>query len=444
MVAIYKTNAKPTLQGKYLTLQPDSTDYEVNGIGRYQKKIAFISGALPGEQVQVQVTEDKADFIKAVTVKVLQASTDRIPAACRHFSRCGGCQLQYLTPSRQQQLKQQGVDELIRHQTGLAQLPWQLVLTATAAGYRRKARIGLWFDKKRATLSVGFRQNQSKQITDISECLVLSPVLMPVFQVLKQVVAVLKKPEHITHAEVIDADGQAYVIIRHVDTLSTEEKQRFIDAWPQAVWLGEPQSGVYQYWQQTAEILSYRLTSQQLDIQFRPSDFIQVNAAVNQQMIDQAIAWLAPTPQDTVLDLYCGVGNFSLALAQVAAKVYGIEGVDAMVQQAALNARNNGLTNIEFQQADLHLPWPVADWNSKACRKVLLDPARAGAQGAVEQLLRLKPQDILYVSCNPATFARDARIILQSGYQLQKISGIDMFPHTSHLELMALFTRTVT
>lgn len=440
MVNIYKAKPKASLLGKTLMFNIDNTDYEVQGISRQADKIAFISSALPGEQVQARVTEDKAGFIKANVVKVLKASASRVTPPCQYAARCGGCQLQHLAPQSQRELKQQGIDELIRHQTGLAVLPWQPVLAADDSGYRRRARIGIWYDKKQRCFSVGFRQQADKQIVNLSHCMVLSPTLVPVFSVLKHVLPQLKDPTTVTHAEVLLAGDTAFVIIRHVKVLSAAEQQLFIAAWPEAVWLGEAEPGQFSYWQQ-AVIPQYHLAEQQLTLQFSPDDFIQVNAVLNQQMVTQALNWLNVSETDTVLDLYAGIGNFTLALAQRAKKVQALEGVAKMVQQLATNAKLNGLSNIDASQADLHLAWPKASWNQPSYNKVLLDPARAGAQGAVEQIVKLKPAQILYVSCNAATFARDAKVLLQRGYQLEKICGVDMFTHTSHLELMALFSK---
>ncbi len=443
MVAIYKAKSGRGLQGKTIELQINDTDYEGNGIGRYQQKIAFVSGALPQETVQAQVNEDKAGYLKATVRKVLRPSAERIKPECRFFGHCGGCQLQYLAMTPQQQLKQHGIDALIRHHTGLEVLPWQPLLSADSWGYRRKARIGVWFDRKQQRYQVGFRQAASRELADIADCKVLSPVIAPVLGILRQVLPVMEQPGAITHVEATDAGGQAFLVVRHTAVLSNNEKQAFIDAWPQAVWIGEPQSGEFEFWQGKTETFSYWLTEQQLQLTFGPADFIQVNAGVNQLMVNQALAWLAPGPEDTILDLYAGAGNFSLPLAQRAAKVVALEGVSTMVQRASDNAALNQLNNVECAQADLHLPWPDTSWNRPVYQKIVLDPARAGAQGAVEQVTALKAAQILYVSCNPATFARDAKVILAAGYQLHKISGIDMFPQTSHLELMALFNRVV-
>ncbi|MDR6981510.1 23S rRNA (uracil1939-C5)-methyltransferase [Rheinheimera pacifica] len=440
MLNVYKAKPKASLLGKTFTFHIDDSDYEVHGISKHEQKIAFVSAALPGEKVQARVLEDKAGFLKASTVKVLQASALRITPPCRFAVQCGGCQLQHISITHQRELKQQGIDKLIRHQTGLVNLPWQPMLTAADSGYRRRARIGIWYDKKQRRLSVGFRQSADKQIVAVDNCMVLSPMLAPVFNVLNQVLSQLKDPAVVTHAEVLEADGNAFVILRHIKALTDAEQQLFINAWPEAVWLGEAEPGVFSYWQQPA-VPQYQLTEQQLSLQFAPDDFIQVNAALNQQMVTQALNWLNISANDTVLDLYSGIGNFTLALAQRAKTVRAVEGVAKMVQQLATNAKLNGLSNVEAYQADLHLAWPKAQWNRPVYNKVLLDPARAGAQGATEQIVKLKPAQILYVSCNAATFARDARVLLQGGYKLDKIGGVDMFAHTSHLELMALFSR---
>ncbi len=441
MVSLYKPKQKTQLLGQQVKLDVTSTDYEVNGISRWRQKIAFISGALAGEQVLARVTEEKANFIKARTEQVLTASPLRVTPFCPHYAACGGCQVQHVAPNEQAQLKQAGVAQLICHQTGLDALPWQPLLTGTMQGYRRKARIGVWYDAKRQKLTVGFRQAGSKTLTAIDHCAILSPVLQPIFTVLQQVVPKLARPDSITHVEVIAADQQPYVVVRHVAPLTQEEQQQFVNAWPKANWFGEANAGQLLNWQADTANPSYHLTTQGLRLAFKPSDFIQVNAELNQQMVDQALAWLKPNAEETILDLYAGIGNFSLALAQRAKMVHGVEGLTEMVHQASANAALNGLTNVQFWQADLHLPWGKVAWHKPIYQKVLLDPARAGAEGAVAQLLLLKPAQILYISCNAATFARDAKVLLKSGYQLQKIAGIDMFPHTSHLELMALFSR---
>ncbi|MBV2130641.1 23S rRNA (uracil(1939)-C(5))-methyltransferase RlmD [Arsukibacterium indicum] len=440
MVTLYKAKAKTGLAKSTITLDIDNTDYEVNGLGRYKQKIAFVSGALKGEKVQAVVLEDKPGFLKAKTSKVLVAAAERQTPFCPHFHQCGGCQLQYLDNDQQRALKQQGVDQLIRHQTGLTSLPWQPMLTGADTHYRRKARLGVWYDKKTRQLSVGFRAEGSKAITAITECSMLSPLLSPAVTLLPPVIKALPDPAIITHLELFTAGEQPYVVVRHVKPLSAAQQQAFVESWPQAYFLGDDGSEQLQAWQTGTPTPAYTLAAQDITLQFAPGDFIQVNEAINQQMVSQALAWLQVNADDTILDLYAGIGNFSLALARSAKTVQGIEGVAKMVQQAATNAELNGLSNASFARADLHLPWPDAPWRRQRYTKVVLDPARAGALGAIEQISALKAAQILYISCNAATFARDANVLLGQGYQLQKLAGVDMFPHTSHLELMALFS----
>lgn len=444
MVKIYQaakgSRDKPQ-QLKQIEVQIERLDHEAQGIGFEQKRIVFVSGALPGERVKVQLTEQKDKSAKGKVVKVLQASPLRQVPECTHFAECGGCQLQYLSAEHQLELKQQGVDQLLRHSTGLASLPWQAPLKSQGQGYRRKARIGVWFDKKTQQFTVGFRKANDKVITSVEHCLVLSPALAPVFSVLQQQLPKLQQGSAITHVEALDADGQVYLIVRHIRPLPESDRHALIEAWPEARWIGEAVPELYQPWQVGTAEPGYSLPAFALTLKFSAADFIQVNPEINQQMVQQAVDWLNPGPEDQVLELYSGIGNFSLALAQCTKWVHGLEGVSAMVQRAQANAALNGLTNLSFSQADLHLPWPKADWNQPKYQKVLLDPARAGAVGAIEQIAALTPAQILYVSCNPLTFARDAKVLLACGYQLDKISAMDMFPQTSHLELMALFHR---
>ena len=437
MVSIYQTKKKSNLpQHGALTIQ--RWDHEAQGISTHQGNICFVDGALPGEQVQVRFTEQKKDYSRAVVQKVLQPSALRINALCPSATQCGGCQLQYLAPESALALKQDAVAALLQHQLKLNELPWQPALSAAATGYRRKARIGVWFDKTTQQFQVGFRRAGSKEILDVPECLVLSPVIAKVLPVLRQTLPALKHGSAVTHAEVLDADGQAFVVIRHIRPLSDADKALLVAAWPDAFWLGEAESNQFAAWQADTPVPRYQLAAGQV-LQFDPTDFIQVNSRINQAMVTQALAWLMPEKSDQVLDLYCGIGNFSLAFAPLVAQVTGVEGVANMVQRATANAALNGYSNCSFVQGDLHLPWQGQPWSRGKYHKVILDPARAGAAGAVDEVAKLKPAQILYVSCNAATFARDARVLLANRYQISKIGVMDMFPYTSHLELMALF-----
>lgn len=437
MVSIYQTKKKNNLP-QHAILEIQRWDHEAQGISTHQGKICFVDAALPGEQVQCRITEQKKDYSRAQVQKVLQPSAARVKPQCPSAAECGGCQLQFVAAETALQLKEQAVAGLLAHQLKVADLPWQPALTADSSAYRRKARIGVWFDKNSRQFQVGFRKAGSKEILDIPFCMVLSPVIAPVLSVLRATLPQLQHGSAITHAEVLDADGQAFVVIRHIRPLADADKALLKAAWPEAWWIGEPQSDEFVAWQPATPQPEYQLSSGQR-LQFDATDFIQVNARVNQAMVAQAIAWLMPEKSDQVLDLYCGIGNFSLAFAPWVASVTGVEGVAKMVQRANANAALNGYNNCSFMQGDLHLSWQGQPWSHSKYHKVILDPARAGAAGAVDEVAKLKPAQILYVSCNAATFARDARVLLANRYQIRKIGVMDMFPYTSHLELMALF-----
>lgn len=446
MVSIYKSKAKAVTTPQHPELDIERWDQEAQSIAYHQGKICFVDGALPGERVKVSLTEQKAHYLKGRVSKVLTSSPLRIAPQCRFFGTCGGCQLHYISAENSRILKQQALDQQLQHQLKLEYLPWQPVLAGEDSGYRRKARIGVWFEKKTNSFTVGFRKAGGKEITQVTDCMVLSPVIAPVLAVLQNTLPSLKQGSAVTHVEVLDADGKAFVVVRHIRPLPDLDQQTLQQAWPEACWIGEAEPDQFSYWPELAPTVlpstpSYQLADG-LQLNFAPTDFIQVNAKVNQAMVVQAVAWLAPVNTDQILDLYCGIGNFSLALAKHAGMVVGLEGVAAMVTTASQNASFNGINNASFAQVDLHLPWPKADWNQPKYQKVLLDPARAGALGAIDEVARLKPAQVLYVSCNPTTFARDAKVLLAKGYRLDKIGMMDMFPYTSHLELMALFSHT--
>ncbi len=441
MVSIYKAKAKA--QGpQHLTLTLERWDHEAQSIAYHDGKICFVQGGLPGETVKVKLNEQKPQYNKGKVLTVLNASPLRIQPACPVAGQCGGCQLHYVGAEDSLVLKQQAVAQLLAHQLKINELPWQSAISAGDTGYRRKARIGIWYEKSTKQFQVGFRKDQSNEVLAVEQCLVLSPVIAKVLPVLQTILPKLKHGSVITHAEVFDADGQAYVIIRHIKELTAGDVELLRQSWPEAYWYGEAESDVLTPWQANTPEPSYSLAlsgREPLHLAFKAGDFIQVNAAVNQLMVDQALQWLAPASGDNILDLYCGIGNFSLALAASGAKVLGLEGVPAMVKRARDNAKANGLDNCEFSHVDLHLPWPKVAWNKAGFNKVLLDPARAGAPGAIDEITRLKPAQILYVSCNPTTFARDAKVLLAKGYRIAKIGVMDMFPYTCHLEVMALF-----
>jgi 23S rRNA (uracil1939-C5)-methyltransferase len=297
----------------------------------------------------------------------------------------------------------------------------------------------MMWDKKSQLLQFGFRRKQSKEIVTVTDCAVLEPSLNELLPELKSLLSVFKKPDQLGHVELVKGDNTSVLVLRHLSPLAdkdltalkefAQQHQLTLYVMPNANQLDKV-LGEQAYYQEVG-----------VTIPFLPSNFIQVNQQVNQEMVEQALEWLDVQKDDRVLDLFCGLGNFSLPLAKLADKVVGIEGVDEMVEIAKNNALHNKITNVEFYQANLEQEFAGEIWAQQQFNKVLLDPARAGAVGIVDQLASLGAERVVYVSCNPATLARDSQSLLEQGYQLKKLGMLDMFPHTSHLESMALFVK---
>jgi 23S rRNA (uracil1939-C5)-methyltransferase len=307
-------------------------------------------------------------------------------------------------------------------------------------GYRRRARVSLFVDKKTRQLHFGFRKKQSKQIAQVTDCPVLAPqlnVLLPeIYAELKQ----FKKPDQLGHVELVLGDNGPCITLRHMSNLTEPEVEALVR-------LAERHNATLYLMPQTdqLDLISGEIPFYQengVKVPFTPNNFIQVNQAVNQKMVAQAIQWLDPQDSDRVLDLFCGLGNFSLPIAKLAKHVVGIEGVAEMVEKATNNASLNQINNAQFYHANLEQDFDGQVWAAEKFDKVLLDPARAGASGIIDQVSALGAQRVVYVSCNPATLARDSQSLIEQGYKLTKLGMLDMFPHTSHLESMALFEKS--
>lgn len=413
-------------------------DHNGAGIAYQKNKPVFIDGALPGEQVVIQLTESKSKFARAKLIKLLKPSEQRLKPFCKHFNQCGGCHLQHLGYDSQIEHKAQSLTHLMnQYKTDKTEVAQPIVGDET--GYRRRARISLFVDKKTQKLQFGFRKKQSKQIENITDCAVLEPRLNVLLPKLKNLLNTFSNLTSLGHAELVLGYTGPVMVLRHLKPLVEKDEQALIAL--------AKEEGVTLYsMPETDKLLrlvgdapAYKETG--VTLPFEPNHFIQVNQKVNQQMVAQAIEWLEPKADERVLDLFCGLGNFSLPIAQQSAFVVGVEGVDEMVQQATSNAELNQLSNTEFYQANLEEDLSSQPWAKEKFDKVLLDPARAGASGIVDQISALGAKRVVYVSCNPATLARDSESLEKQGYQLAKLGMLDMFPHTSHLESMALFIK---
>ncbi|PJC86339.1 23S rRNA (uracil(1939)-C(5))-methyltransferase RlmD [Vibrio sp. HA2012] len=438
MARFYQPKKKAAPATKHQAIMIEKLDHQGAGIGYLNRKPVFVEGALPGEEVLIQLTEDKSKYARGTLIRQLSVSEHRVTPFCPHYSECGGCNMQHLSYVEQLKHKQASLSQLMKKFAGEQTEP-EATITGPQTGYRRRARFSLLKDKKTAALRFGFRKKQSKQIVNIDQCPVLAPELNALLPELKRVLSGFKHQEQLGHAELVLGDNTPVVLLRILKPLVAADQQAITD------FAGRHHLALYL---QVADSAPERITGETacytetgLRIPFLPTNFIQVNRSVNQQMVAQALEWLDVQPDEQVLDLFCGLGNFSLPLAQQAAQVVGVEGVQEMVTQAADNAASNGLHNTAFYQADLEQALAGQAWAETRFEKVLLDPARAGAAGVVEQLAGLGAKRVVYVSCNPATLARDSQCLLQQGYKLQKMGMLDMFPHTSHLESMALFVK---
>jgi len=437
MANFFKPSAKKQ-SGQEIQIKINRLDSNGTGVGMHQKKPVFVDGALPNEIIKAKLVEQKNKYARAKLISVETASELRVKAKCLHFLSCGGCDLQHLSFLAHIDFKKLKVTELFAR-SGIAQeLPWQSEIVSEPWHYRRKARIGVQYNKN-GDATVGFRQKATNQLVAIKSCVVLVEPLATIFQLLKELLAKLSGVNSVGHIEVI-ATEQTSLIVRQLIKLSAKDKSIWLDYAKQYDWQVFIDNGKEVLPLTKVKPLSYHI-NENIELTFTTDNFIQVNHDVNKLMVQQAIDWLALTHTDSVLDLFCGLGNFTLPIAATAADVIGIEGVDSMVAQAGGNAKNNSIDNCQFYQANLNSAWKTESWAQQTFNKALIDPARAGAYEALEQLVKLNIKQLLYVSCDPSTLARDSALLISQGYKITKIALVDMFSQTKHIETMVLFTR---
>lgn len=425
------TQDKP-ISSPVRTFTIESTTHEGNGVARENGKVTFVEGALTGEQVEARLVKEGRQFNQAITLKRLQDSPVRVLPPCPHFEHCGGCQLQHMDVAAQRDLK---VDWLAGQFRKLA-LPDEMSrLEGKDFGYRRRARISVFVKNNQA--QIGFRAKSSNNIVDIKQCQVLEPSLQAVYQALREQLLASPLVAKLGHIELLLDDQGVCVVLRQSRDMAVTDQQALND-WAQTqnvtlLWQAPEQKKV-------AIDSPRHYTIDDLALNFHPQDFIQVNAEINQAMVEQAMNWLSLSQNDVVLDLFCGAGNFSLPLAKRAGHVLAVEAIESMVEMGQSNAAQAQLDNLEFLAEDLTQA-PSNRLKKAKITKALLDPPRAGAFEFLPTLVRLKPQQILYVSCNAATLARDAEYLVENGFRVSKVCMMDMFPHTSHVEAMMLLQK---
>lgn len=430
-----------------MILDINKLSHDGRGIATIDGKTTFVHGALPGEKVLCQITYQHKRYNEGKTLEVITPAINRVKPPCEHFGICGGCSMQHISMDSQLAFKQEVLLEQLLHFGNV--IPAEILppLSGKPLGYRGKARLGVRYVIKKGQLLVGFREKQSNLLADIKQCPVLHTSVATLINDLTSLIMSLSQYEHIPQVELAVGDKITALVFRHLTLLSNEDKEKlsqFGQAHHLNIYLqpNPPELTYKLYPQDENEQLSYSLPEFKIEMLFHPLMFTQVNSEMNPLMIKQAIQLLDLQSQDEILDLFCGLGNFTLPIARFAKHVVGIEGSDAMVNIAKQNALHNDIHNTEFYHTNLINPSANDLWLTRKYSKILLDPPRTGAKEIIPYFTQFNANKIVYVSCNPATLARDAReLVHQQGYKLKKAGIINMFPHTSHIEAITLFEK---
>jgi len=429
------------------TPEVDITDlsHDGRGVARLDGKAVFVAGALPGERARIRYTKRSRNFDEAKVEELLTRSPERIEPRCIHFGTCGGCSLQHLSPAAQIAAKQRVLAENFERIGKVEPARWLDPLSDEAWGYRRKGRLSVKWVAKKDKVLVGFREDNPRFVADLSVCHTLLPQVGERLAALGELVGSLDAKAAIAQIEIAAGDDAVALTFRNLQPLSQNDRDALIAFGQQnalAILLqpGGPDS-VTPLWPSQVT-LSFRIPESDIDIEFRPLDFIQVNAGMNRRMIARALELLDPQPDDRVLDLFCGLGNFTLPIARRVGSVVGVEGEAALVARSRENAARNRIANAEFFAADLAADQTDAPWTKQGYDKLLLDPPRSGAAAVLDYLPRKETQRLVYVSCHPGSLARDAGTLVERhGFKLAAAGVMDMFPHTAHVESIALFER---
>jgi 23S rRNA (uracil1939-C5)-methyltransferase len=416
------------------------------GVARIDGKTVFIDGALPDEDVEFVYIQKRRQFDEGKLSSVIKSSPDRITPKCRHFGICGGCNLQHLKPEAQIAIKQKILLDNLQRIGHVTPANVLAPITGDIWGYRRKARLGVRLVEKKGKVLVGFRESASRYLADLSQCEVLVPDVGYHLHELGALVGSLSNPHTIPQIEVAFGDTGKALVLRHLEPLSDSDKQKLIEFAKNTqldIYL-QPKGpdSIHALWPE-APVLRYTLPEYGVGYEFLPSDFVQVNASINQKMVSAVIDALDLSPDHNILELFCGLGNFTLPIAKHVSSVVAVEGDPGLIARARTNANNNRISNVTYIAADLMTDIASKDfWKKSAYDRIFLDPPRSGAELAVHEIGKLGTKRVVYVSCNPSTLARDAQILCaQYSYKLHAAGIMDMFPHTAHVESIAIFQK---
>lgn len=446
------SSAKP-LDSVFIT----NLSHDGRGIAHINAKITFVEGALPGEEVTIEYLHKRSKYDEAKVVSILKASEDRVVPSCPHFDICGGCSLQHLNPKAQILFKQSVLLEQLKHFANLVPEKILPPLTGENLHYRRKARLGVKFVIKKNKLLIGFHERNGRYLADLQSCVILRAEIGTKLEQIAKLIYSLSIYDSIPQIEIACGDENIALILRCLKPPTTEDLEKIRQISEKYVWTIYLQNkgldSIELFNNPTEEDLTYKLfitpdkdDKYKLDdvsivMHFTPIDFIQVNSSINQKMVRSVINLLDLQKEDSVLDLFCGLGNFTLPIALHSREVVGIEGETGLVNRAYKNAEFNGIINVKFYKADLTKENDDTVWQHTKYNKILLDPPRTGAETVCTYIAKFNAKKIVYVSCNPATLARDCKILSNQGYVLTKVGVLDMFPHTSHVESIAVFDK---
>jgi 23S rRNA (uracil1939-C5)-methyltransferase len=423
----------------------EDLSHDGRGITRINGKVMFVNGALPGETVMIKHIAGNKNFEEGQTLEVLKSSSDRVEPKCKFYESCNGCTMMHLSPQKQIEFKQNTLKNNLLKMAKVQPESWLPPLTADSWHYRRRARLSVRWVMAKNKILVGFREKNGRYVADMDYCEVLQQPLDSLLQPLAKMIESLRVKQHIAQVEASIADEEIALIIRHLKPIHSEDEMvllEFAEKYNLRIFTQSKGPKTILELTSSTKSLYFDMQEYGIRMEFLPSDFIQVNSKMNQKMIANAISLLDLKAEDVVLDLFCGLGNFTLPMAKKVSSIVGVEGEASLVQRAQQNAHLNQIENVEFYTADLTKNHESSPWFQKPYNKVLIDPPRSGAWDILPLIAQTKADTLLYVSCHPASLARDSdRLVNDLGFKMITAGVMDMFPHTSHVESIALFVR---
>ncbi len=423
----------------------EDLSHDGRGVAKWNDKVVFVQNALPGETVMAKLNRKTRRYNEAVALNIANPSAHRVEPACQFYEMCNGCTMMHLADNKQIDFKFNTLKSNMQKMAKAEPKEWLPPLSDAHWQYRRRARLSVKWVKAREEVLVGFREKNGRFVARMNHCEVLEKTLADLIQPLSEMIAQLSIKAFIPQLECSVGDQETSIIIRHMRPFSDDDFERLkqfgADHDLMLFLQSKGPDTVKPLVPYPEKQLSFTLPQYGLNYQFLPNDFIQVNRKMNEKMIAQALEAMNLNGEDVVLDLFCGLGNFTLPLAQVAAQVVGVEGDERLVERARSNAKDNDLA-VTFHCADLTKDHSQSSWFNLPYSKVLIDPPRSGAWEILPLIAATQAKTLVYVSCHPASLARDTdRLVNELGFTLEKAGVMDMFPHTSHVESMAIFSR---